>query len=184
MRRFHFFQLWMILLTLCGIACLAQAQEKETKKEEKESVRIGVYDSRAVAYVQFSSEANLKIINEAVAKAKEAQKTMDKKAAEELANQFKEGQRKIHRQVFSMAPIDDVLEKIKDRLPEIQKKAGVSVLISKWDEEKLKQYPKAEKIDVTDALVEEFKPTEKQKKMLEEIKKTKPLSLEEADKCD
>jgi hypothetical protein len=170
-------------IALLGMACSVQAEEKEAKPPEKKAVRIGVYDSRAVAYVQISSVANLKKINAMVTEAQAAQKSKDKKKAEELAKKCSEGQKKAHRQVFSTAPIDEILEEIKDRLPEIEKKAGVSVLISKWDEKKLKEYPDAEKIDVTEQLVGEFKPTEKQRKILDEIKKAKPVSLEEAEQC-
>ena len=42
-----------------------------------------------------------------------------------------------HRQGFSTAPVDEILEHIKDDLPKIAKKAGVGSIISKWDEEAL-----------------------------------------------
>jgi hypothetical protein len=173
----------MVFVGLFALAQSALAQEEKGKTPEKQPVKIGVYDSRCVAFAHFWTEAGQKKIQQLMADAKKAKESGDKKQMEELEKQGKEGQQKIHRQVFSTAPIDEILDEIKDRLPEIQKKAGVSVLISKWDEEKLKQYPSAEKIDVTDPLVELFKLDEKQQKVLESIKKAKPVSVEEADRC-
>jgi hypothetical protein len=77
--------------------------------------------------------------------------------------------------------VDDALAAIKDRIPEIEKQAGVTALVSKWDEPMLKQYRDAEKVDVTDRLVRGFNPTEKQLKVIADLQKKKPLSLE---KCD
>jgi hypothetical protein len=55
------------------------------------------------------------------------------------------------------------------------------VLVSKWDAAALKKYPNAEPVDVTAQLVREFKPTEKQLKVIADLQKQKPLPLE---KCD
>ena len=68
------------------------------------------------------------------------------------------------------------------RIPEIEKQAGVTVLVSKWDDQTLKQYQNAEKVDVTDRLVHEFiQPTAQQQKVLSEMQKQEPLPLE---KCN
>jgi len=45
----------------------------------------------------------------------------------------------------------------------------------------LKKYPNAEQVDVTGQLVRGFKPTEKQLKMITDLQKKKPLSLEQCD---
>jgi hypothetical protein len=146
--------------------------------------RVGVYDSRAVAYAHFWTDAQQEKRKAAFAEVKAAKEKGDSKKLDELKAAFQEGQRQAHRRVFSTAPVDDVLQEIKDRLPEIQKQAGVSELVSKWDEKKLKPYAASLQVDVTDLLVREFKPTEKHQKVIESIKKVKPISLEEADKCD
>lgn len=150
---------------------------------EERPPRIGIYDSRVVAYAYFSSEAFQEKLQKQMAEAKKVEQSGDKEKIEKLKKGFQEGQRQIHRQVFSTAPIDNILEEIKDRLPKIQQEAGVSLLISQWDKEKLANHASAEKVDVTERLIDEFKPTEKQLKMIESIKKTKPVSLEEADQC-
>jgi hypothetical protein len=74
------------------------------------------------------------------------------------------------------------MERIKDRLPEIQKQAGVSVIVSKWDEATLQKYKAATRVEVTDKLVREFiQPDEKQSQIISSIEKSEPISLE---KCD
>jgi hypothetical protein len=99
----------------------------------------------------------------------------------ELDATLRQTQDQIHRQVFSTAPPKGALAEIQDRLPEIQKAAGVSALTSKWDEPALKTYSRAEQVDVTDQLVREFKSTEQQLKVIADLQKQKPVSLEECD---
>jgi len=71
---------------------------------------------------------------------------------------------------------------LKDRLPEIQKEAGVSRLVSKWDEPTLKEFKRAEQVDVTDLLLREFKLDEKQQKVVTDLRMKEPLPLKEAEK--
>jgi len=143
---------------------------------------IGVYDSRAVAYAHFWSAPNQKKLQEKITAAKAAKQAGDSVKFNELAAALKAQQAENHRQVFSTAPVNEAMETIKDRLPEIQKQAGVSVIISKWDETTLAKYKMATRVDVTDKLVREFiEPDEKQARIISSIEKSKPISLE---KCD
>jgi len=71
---------------------------------------------------------------------------------------------------------------LKTRLPEIQKQASVSVLVSKWDQQGLQSYKSAQQTDVTDLLLAKFKLDPKQIKTVEEIKKQKPVPLDKIDK--
>jgi hypothetical protein len=67
-----------------------------------------------------------------------------------------------------------------NRVAQVQKEAAVSKLVSKWDEATLKEHQKAEKIDVTDLLLQEFKLTEKQRSVIKDMKTKAPLPLETA----
>jgi len=87
----------------------------------------------------------------------------------------------MHREVFSTAPPEAALAALKDRLPEIQKQARVTALVSKWDAAGRNQFPQVETVDVTDQLVSEFKLTEKQLKTVSGLEKSQPLPLE---KCN
>ena len=67
------------------------------------------------------------------------------------------------------------LDLIADALPGIRRTANVDALVSMWDDKALANYPGADRVDVTPALVDAFQPTERQRKTVEEIRKKKPL---------
>jgi len=142
--------------------------------------RVGVYDSRVVAYAWFTSGAHMAQLQSQVATAKAEKQAGDTAKLTEDSAALRALQDQMHREVFSTAPCDEALAAIRERLPEIERAAGVTNLISKWDEPALNQHPGAAQVDVTDRLVEAFfKPTEKQSKMIESIKIAKPLPLEQ-----
>jgi hypothetical protein len=177
--QIHFGLLASLLVTLS--LCSVHMRAAETKVVPE---RIGIYDSRLVAYAHFWTEANQRELNKKAKAAKDAKTAGQTARSEEISTALKKEQERIHRQVFSTAPVDDVLAHIKTRLPEIQKEAGVSKLVSKWDEATLKQHSKAQRVDVTDLLVREFKPGEKQLKVIADLKTKKPMRLDEIDKLE
>ncbi len=140
-------------------------------------VRVGVYDSRAVAYAWFTSSPHMRELDKQVQAAKDARASGDTKRFRELRATLRQMQAQILREGFSTAPPVEALAQIKDRLPAIESAAGITALVSKWDNAGLKKYPGAERMDVTDPLVQEFNPTEKQLKIISSIEKNKPLSL-------
>ena len=87
-----------------------------------------------------------------------------------------QGQRRAHAQVFSNAPIDDILPKLKEVLPAVAKQANVAAIVPSADW----RDPAVELVDVTDLLADQFKPTEKTRTMMGEIRKGQPIDLVEA----
>ncbi len=171
-------------LCLVMRAALALAGEPAAKPADAK-VRIGVYDSRAIVVAFFGSE---------VFKAFDGKELADKKAeydkakaegnqtrVAELEAWGKALQIRLHKQGFSTAPVDDILKHIKDKMPEIAKSAGVGPIVSKWDKETLAKYESAERVDITMALVDAFRPTEGQRKAAIDIQKKTPISLKEAE---
>lgn len=73
-----------------------------------------------------------------------------------------------------------MLAVLKDRLPAIEKQAGVTRLISRWDDRTLQEYKRAQQVEVTDLLLREFKLDEKKMKVAQDIRKKKPLPLGQA----
>jgi hypothetical protein len=145
-------------------------------------VRIGVYDSRAVAYAWFCSDAHQRQLKELIEHARAARAAGETNRFETLAADLRRQQDQIHRESFSTAPPDEALAEIKARIPEIERQAGVTALISKWDDAALKNYPGSASVDVTDLLVRKFiQPTEKQAKTISSLEKSRPLPL---DKCN
>jgi len=143
-------------------------------------VRVGTFDSRAIAIAYYSSEAHDDYVENLIAERKKAKEAGDEERAKELEKEGGTSQELAHKQGFSTYPVDDILEKIKDKIPEIAKKAGVDVIVSKWN---LTFQRKGIKfIDVTEALVKCFNPDFDMLEMLKEIEKQPPVSLKEMEK--
>lgn len=170
---------WIIAATLMVGLGATNLRAAETNSP---AGRIGTYDSRAVAYVWFWSARHQKQLHELMQAARDARASGDTHRFQELEVKLRQHQAKMHREVFSTAPAIEAMAEIKDRLPEIQKTAGVAALVSQWDDQALNKYPGAEKVDVTDTLVHVFTiPTSEQQKVLSEMKRVTPLPL---DQCD
>lgn len=142
--------------------------------------RIGVYDSRALAYAEFWTPAHQARITGLVKAAKAAKAAGETERVKKLEVELKAEQEKNHLQVFSTAPVDEVLAGMKERVAAVQKEANVSRLVSKWDEPTLQELKRADKVDVTDLLLREFTLNEKQQKVVADIRKQKPLPLKKA----
>jgi len=178
MKKFHFLTLTIAAVGIVSFS-LTDSRAAETNNP---AARIGTYDSRAVAYAWFWSARHQKQLHELMQSAREARAAADTNRFQKLDSELRQHQAEMHREVFSTAPAIEALAEVKDRLPQIEKTAGVATLLSQWDEQALKIYPGAEKVDVTDALVREFiTPTPQQQKVLAEMKKVKPLPL---DQCE
>lgn len=174
----HPSQLWKNLLLVCGVFGAATLPEAQTNPA---SIRLGIYDSRAVAYVWFNSPAQQQALQTRIQQARAAQAAGNTNEFQQLQSQLQQLQAEMHREVFSTAPATGALATLKDRLPEIQKQAGVVAIISKWDDAARQRFPQAEPVDLTRELVQEFQPTEKQSKVVASLEKQKPLPPE---KCE
>ena len=171
------------LVVMVSVFCAtALAQEPAAK------VRVGIYDSRAIAVAFGGSEAFQASTGKQLAALRaeynEAKAAGNQKRVAELEAQGKAQQVLLHKQGFSTAPVDDILDHIKDKIPGIAKAAGVGPIVSKWDKDALAKYKSAELVDVTMPLVNAFHPIERQLKFAIDIQKQAPISLEEAEKME
>lgn len=140
------------------------------------AVRLGFYDSRAIAVAHARSPAfaqRMKSLHEEHAAAKAAG---DKQRLAELDARGRAQQARLYLQGFSTAPIGDVLESIADRLPAVANDAGVSAIIPTADYND----PSVELVDVTDALVRLFEPDASTLKVITELRAKQPLAIEQA----
>ncbi len=173
----------LLVYTLVLVGAVGCSASPETKEEADVPVtRIGTYDSRAIAVAFVGSEVYKSTVGkkmvDMMAEYKKAEAEGDKKRVEEVKAWGEAQQALRHRQAFSTAPVDDILEHITDRLPAIKKQADAELLVSKWDEKTLARYRSAERVDVTMRLVEALKPNEKQKKSAVGIQEHDPVPLE------
>jgi len=172
--------LWAVCVVVSMMALTGCARESApTRARTRE--RIGVYDSRAIAVAFAGSEVFNKWMSALREEHEKAKAAGDQKRVAELEAEVAERQKSMHKQGFSTAPVDNILEQIKDRLPAIRQGAGVGVLVSKWDKDTLAKHSSAERVDVTMELIDAFNPNERQRKSAIEIQKHKPIPLNQAE---
>ena len=116
------------------------------------------------------------------AKHSEAEASGDTERVKELEDIGKSSQELAHKQAFSTWPVDNILETIEGKIPEIAKQANVDLIVSKWNI--VYQQSGIEFIDVTDNIVKLFNPNEQMLQMLEQMKQQPPIPLEELEKMD
>lgn len=179
------------VVCVSGLCVMGVLGGEQTAKPNAGKLRVGTYDSRVIAMAYCFSPAcqsaegkTVAACNSELAKAKA---TGDKKQVADVEAKYSDlikTQIRRHRQVYSTAPIDDLLIHIKDQMPGIAKTAGVSVIISKWDKIALKEYKGAESVDVTEAMAKALHPPDENLKAALELLKTDPIPLEKAEKMD
>jgi hypothetical protein len=167
----------VLVVGSCLIYTSLRAEDPSTKPA-KAKLRVGTFDSRAIV-IAYAHSAEF---NQSIKKLKEerdkAKADGDEKKAKELEEKGKAGQQMFHMQGFSIAPVNDILEHIKDKVPAIAHEAGVDLIVSKWDV--VYQSPDAEFVDITDLMIKPFDPNEKTRNIAKELGKHPPIPLEEA----
>ena len=163
--------------TVLGVAL--DTLTSSTRAQSNVTERVGIYDSRAVAVAYAGSSFQKAKMNDLVSEQKKAKAAGDKKAIARIEAEGRAWQAQLHKQGFSTAPVDDLLAHVSSELPKIQADAGVTQLISKWNEPELKKHASAERVDVTLKLVDAFQPSERQRNYAIEIQKKKPAKLRE-----
>jgi len=147
------------------------------EKTSGENLRVGTFDSRAVAIAHVRSAEFARHLKALRAKYEKAKAAGDEKRVKELEAQGPAGQEMVHKQGFGTWPVDNILDKIKGKIPKIAKQADVDVIVSKWDV--VYQRPGVEFVDVTDLMVQPFDPDESTLKVIQEVLKRAPVPLEE-----
>jgi len=167
----------VLVIGSCVIYSMVQAENPESKTT-KTRLRVGTFDSRAVAIAYGGSEEFNQGIKKLMEEYKKAKAEGNEKKIKELEAKGRDAQVQMHMQGFSTASVSEFLAHIKDQLPAIAKEAGVDLMVSKWD--LVYQSPDAEFVDVTDLIIKPFHPSEKVLKWIESLKDHPPISLEEA----
>jgi len=180
----------VIAVVLAGLpVCTALGGQPSEQTTPGSKVRVGTFDSRCLAMGYYRSEAFKSRMLGLKAEYEKAKAAGDKKRVKELEARSASGiwpdtgwppspaqQDMIHKQGFSTWPVDNILERIKGKIPEIAKQADVDVIISKWD----LAYERSgvELVDVTPLLVKLLVKDEKALKFALEIRKMRPIPRE------
>jgi hypothetical protein len=157
------------LCLLTGATARAQSQTNR--------LRIGVYDSRAVAVAYANSTEFRESLKAVQADYQKAKAVKDEKRMKEIEARMKLGQRRMHEEGFSTGSVAGIMAKIKEALPGVAKKAGVQAVVSKW--ELNYQSPEAEAVEVTDELVALFHTSDQGREWAKGIRAKPPLPIEE-----
>ncbi len=184
MKRLTIGAMLSAVIGLLGMSATGAEPTATQAGQTVKPLRVGTFDSRAVALAYYrkfyrSPEfvAGLKKLKEEHDKANAAG---DHEKAKKLEAEGRAGQEHSHSQVFGSAPIDEILAKVKDQIPEIAKRAGADLIVSKWSV--TYRSPGAEFVDVTEPMAKLFQPDEQTGKMLRDLIKHQPVSAEELQK--
>ena len=141
----------LVLVFLGLTGCTASRHEAVAPR-----IRIGTYDSRAVAIAYCGSDWHEAKIAERARAYEQAKAVGDKKTVRQIESEMEAHQKRLHRQGFGTAPVDDILAVIADKMPGIAERANVAVIGSQWDKRFLKANKSADLVDVTEQVVAEF----------------------------
>jgi hypothetical protein len=141
---------------------------------------VGTFDSRVLATAYYRSAQFEKKMTETKKQRDDANAAGDKETADEITAHMPELQKQMHGQVFGNAPVDDILELIKDQLPKIAASANVDVIVSKWH---VVYCPDTSSfVDVSFLLSEKFQPDEQTLEVMNQVfRDPVVLSPEEVD---
>jgi hypothetical protein len=161
-----------ITLLICFmIPAGAFAQKKSTV------IKIGTYDSRTVTFAWSRTDNLKKQMMKIRQQSDSAEKAHDSARIKEVSVGAISFQHLLHQMVFSTGSVASFMSVIKDKLPELAKTEGVSVIVSKY--ELNYSDPSIQVVDLTKQVAALFQPTENIDKMAAEISKQSPVPIEE-----
>ncbi len=166
-RSFSFSIIGFVLLGLLfGLGEVVNAQTK---------IRVGVFDSRAVAVAFYNSKfsTNQQIFASLGTRMKEAKEKDDKDAIAKIEREASLRQVMMHEQGFGRGSINNVTGAIKEKLAQLAKSENLSVIVSKW--ELVFSGADVVTVEVTEKIVDFFEPNEKIKSMTKEIMQSEPI---------
>jgi nitroreductase len=166
--------LWRIFFAL-GLATLA-APPLASAQSRTNQIRIGVYDSRAIAVAYASSKEFQIIMKPLQADFFKAKYANNEKLMKELKEHMEDVQFRLNQEAYSTGSVAAIMATIKHALPSVAKEAGVDMIISKWEVNF--QGPNIQTEDVTDKLVALFHTSDQGWKQAKDIQQKPPLPIE------
>ncbi len=161
-----------LLILSVGALCCCPAFGAD---QERTVVRIGTYDSRAIAIAYAPSKYNP--VRQKMKAFEQAKTAGDEKQMKELEGWGQKHQRQLHRQGFSFVPVNDLLQHVAERLPEVAKTANVVSIVRACDYVD----DSVQVVDITDQLVKLFDPSEKTLNNIRLIREKPPVDLDEVE---
>ena len=160
-----------------SIAVLALTSSTTSAQSQPNRLRIGVYDSRAVAVAYCSSAEFRDAMKSVKADYDKAKAAKDEKRMKEMEARMKSQQRRQHEQGFSTASVGAIMAKVGTSLPALAEQTGVQLIVSKWEVNY--RSGEVEVVDVTDLIVGLFNVDQRALKQIEEIRGQLPWPMED-----
>ena len=142
---------------------------EDTPKGQK--IRIGTYDSRAIAIAYAHSAFNP--VKEKWAAYQKAKAAGDHAKMKELEAWGEQHQRLLHFQGFGRVPVDDLLAPVKDKVARLIRERRLAAITMSCGFTS----GEVELVDVTDGLVKFYDPSEKTLKRVRAVRGAKPVPL-------
>jgi hypothetical protein len=168
--------------TLLALTLVSIAPGWPPPAARAEALRLGVFDSRAVAVAYARSEIHARSMQELIERKRAAEERGDRKEVAAVEAEGARRQRRFHLQGFSVVAVDDILVHLEQHLPAVAEQAGVDAIVNRWTV--AHQRPEVELVDVTEALIAPFHPDEKTLAIVRDLREKRPLDFEEADNAD
>ena len=157
-----------------GVAAAGSAHAEETADGPSGVIRVGIFDTRAVALAYGRSAGFHEWVRTLKKRAEQAKADGDDQLLAHLEAEGEAKQEELHRQVFGGAPIDEILASIEGSLPEVARSADVDVIVTGV----LYQAPGVTIVDVSREMAAPFEPDEKTLEILEQLLVTPPVEME------
>ncbi len=161
-----------------GVSILAVCAMFLALQSTPTKVRVGTFDSRAIAVAYARSALFDTVLRDFKDKYEKAKAEKNEAVTKQMEAEVIARQQLLHLQGFSIASVAEILEKIKDELPKAAQEVGVDIIVSKW--EVAYKNPSIEIVDVTSHLVKFFNPDGRTLKTIEGLSASPPISLLEA----
>jgi hypothetical protein len=140
-------------------------------------IKIGTYDSRVAVFAWSRTDGLKQFMKKISQETDSATKNKDTLKVKEVSIKAMSFQHLLHQVVFSTGSAASFVAVIKEKLPELAKKEGVSIIVSKY--ELNYSDPSIEIIDLTRQVAALFQPKEDIDKMITEIMAQPPYPIEE-----
>ena len=168
------------LAALLAAVSLAGCLADPDRKVAEEKVRIGIYDSRAIATAWTGTKLYLAETAAARDELQKAGTAGDVKRVAALQAEAISRRQRLHLQTVSAAAVDDILARYPEGVAGVKEKTRVKLLVARWDESTLAEYPYAELVDVSMMLVDAMMPSEGQRLLAADVMGKRVLSLDQA----
>jgi tetratricopeptide (TPR) repeat protein len=164
---------FLVAASMAVLVSTGHAQEQPASH----SLRVGTFDSRAVAIVYYQSEEQRQFRQELSKEYSAAEASGDGWRVMQMDAFFPALQHRMHQQGFSTGSVREILAKLGAELPRVAEEEGVSLIVSKWE---LPYWSEAvELVDLTPQIVALIDPSDRALMVADQVTGSPPVPMEQ-----